>query len=60
MSITELLEKAKHSASTRTPRERKRILIEAKIITKEGRYNSRYFSKETLEANKHNNTVNVH
>ena len=59
MSVTELLIRAKKSASTRTKQERRKILVEAKIITKNGTYNSRYFSKETVEENK-NNILNVH
>jgi hypothetical protein len=60
MSITELLASAKKSAITRTPEERKKILIEAKIITKKGNYNSKYFSKETIKVNKQNIAINVH
>jgi hypothetical protein len=59
MSIVELMERAKISASKRTKKERKRLLIEAKIITKNGTYNSLYFSKETVEESK-NNILNVH
>lgn len=59
MSVTELLVRAKKSASKRTKEDRKKILVEAKIITKKGTYNSRYFSKKTVEENR-NNTLNVH
>lgn len=58
MSVTELLVRAKKSASTRTKEDRKKILVEAKIITRKGTYNSRYFSKETVEENR-NKTLNV-
>jgi len=56
MSITELLSKAKVSASRRTRQDRHKILIEAKIITSRGTYNTRYFSKKTIEENKKTNS----
>jgi hypothetical protein len=52
MSVTELMQKAKVSASKRTKVERKKLLVEAKIITKNGTYNSRYFSQETVSKSK--------
>lgn len=52
MDMNELLRKAKESAKNRTDEERRKILIDAKILTKKGHYNSRFFSKETVEKSK--------
>jgi hypothetical protein len=52
MDMVELLKRAKESAKVRTDEERRQILIDAKILTKEGNYNSRFFSKETVEKSK--------
>lgn len=52
MDMIELLRKAKESAKNRTDKERRQILIDAKILTKKGHYNSRFFSKETVEKSK--------
>jgi hypothetical protein len=52
MSVIELMQKAKVSASKRTKVERKKLLVEAKIITKNGTYNARYFSQETVSKSK--------
>lgn len=43
MDMNELLRKAKESAKNRTDEERRKILIDAKILTKKGHYNSRFF-----------------
>lgn len=52
MSIVELMEKAKKSASKRTKLERKKLLIEAKILNIHGNYYVNYFSKETVSKNR--------
>ena len=48
MSIIELMEKAKISASKRTPEDRKELLIEAHILDSNGVYDSKYFSETTV------------
>lgn len=52
MDMIELLKRAKESAKNRTDEERRQLLIDAKILTKKGHYNSRFFSKETVEKSK--------
>lgn len=52
MDMVELLKRAKESARVRTNKERLQILVDAKILTREGHYNSRFFSKETVEKSK--------
>ncbi len=52
MSIVELMNRAKESASKRTDEERNRLLIEARILDEDGNYDARYFSKETVEKSK--------
>ena len=54
MDMVELLRRAKESAKHRSDEERRQILIDAKILTKEGHYNSRFFTKETVEKSKKN------
>lgn len=49
MSISELLEKVEKSANKRTPSERLELLKEAHIIDEMGNYDSKYFSKKTVE-----------
>ncbi len=46
------LKRAKKSAKNRTPEERFQLLVESKILTKNGTYNSRFFTKETVEKSK--------
>jgi len=48
MSITELMKKAKESASKRTPQERKRLLVKAHILDTDGCYDAKYFSRKTV------------
>ncbi len=52
MDMDELLKRAKKSAKNRTPEERFQLLVESKILTKNGTYNSRFFTKETVEKSK--------
>jgi hypothetical protein len=52
MSIVELMEKAKKSASKRSKEDREKLLIEAKILDLDGNYDINYFSKETVNKNK--------
>ncbi|ELY4929540.1 MULTISPECIES: hypothetical protein [Enterobacterales] len=52
MDMVELLRRAKESAKHRSDEERRQLLIDAKILTKEGHYNSRFFTKETVEKSK--------
>lgn len=48
MSITELMQKVEASSRTRTNTQRKELLRKAHIIDKDGYYDSRYFSAETV------------
>ena len=48
MSITELMEKAKISASKRTRQDRKKLLIEAHVLDSSGVYDAKYFSERTV------------
>ncbi len=52
MDMVDLLKRAKESARLRSDEERRQLLVDAKILTKEGHYNSRFFSKETVEKSK--------
>jgi len=52
MSITELMEKAKISASKRTQQDRRKLLIQARILDSDGVYDSRYFSEQTVNKSK--------
>lgn len=52
MDMTELLKRAKESAKNRTDEERFQILVDAKILTKEGYFDPRFFSKETVRKSK--------
>jgi len=52
MSITELMEKAKISASKRTQQDRKELLIQACVLDSDGVYDSRYFSEQTVNKSK--------
>ena len=52
MSVTELMQKAKVSASKRTKVERKKLLVEAKILNTRGNYYVNYFSQETVSKSK--------
>lgn len=52
MDMTELLRKAKESAKNRTDEERFQLLVDAKILTKEGHFDPRFFSKETVRKSK--------
>lgn len=49
MSISELIEKVEKSANKRSPSERLELLREAHIIDETGNYDSKYFSKKTVE-----------
>ncbi|GEM_PF-1930804 len=61
MSIIELIEKAKISASKRSKEERTQLLIDAHILDRTGQhYDEKYFSKETVKRSKDkasNNTL---
>ena len=60
MSIIELINKAKISASTRTREERVQLLIDAHILDSTGsHYDEKYFSKETVERSKKTATNNT-
>jgi len=52
MSITELMEKAKISASKRTQQDRRELLIQARVLDSDGVYDSRYFSEQTVNKSK--------
>ena len=52
MSITELMKKAKVSASQRTQEDRKKLLIEAHILDTHGYYDAKYFSTVTVRKSK--------
>ena len=52
MSITELMEKAKISASKRTQEDRRELLIQARVLDSDGVYDSRYFSEQTVNKSK--------
>lgn len=52
MDMTGLLRKAKESAKNRTDEERFQLLVDAKILTKEGYFDPRFFSKETVRKSK--------
>lgn len=52
MSITELMEKAKVSASKRTPQDRKRLLVKAHVLDTNGYYDAQYFSQKTVANSK--------
>jgi hypothetical protein len=52
MSIVELMQKAKKSASERTRQDRKTLLIDAHILDTNGNYDSVYFSKSTVQRSK--------
>lgn len=52
MDIEELTRKVKERAAKRTDEERFKLLVDAKILTKNGTFNSRFFSKETVEKSK--------
>lgn len=52
MDTNELLIRLKEQASQRTKEERFQLLVDAKILTKNGHYNSRFFTKETVEKSK--------
>jgi hypothetical protein len=45
----------------RTPEQRAALLVKAKILDKNGNYDARFFSKETVEKSKVNNSnvINV-
>lgn len=49
MSIIELTQYVKESSKTMTAEKRTELLMRAKIITREGNYNSRFFSVETIQ-----------
>lgn len=48
MSITELLEKVKEDAATRTDAENAELLRQANIIDSDGYYSADFFSSETV------------
>jgi len=52
MSIVELMQKAKKSASERTRQDRKILLLDAHILDTNGNYHSAYFSKRTVQRSK--------
>jgi hypothetical protein len=56
MSIIDLTEKVKARAKTRTRQERKKLLVDAHILTEDGKFNSRFFSETTIEQDKRRST----
>lgn len=52
MDIEDLTKKVKELAAKRTDEERLKLLVDAKILTKNGTFNSRFFSKETVDKSK--------
>ena len=52
MSIEELIIKVKEAEKTRTPQQRRELLIKAHILDQDGYYDARYFRKETVEKSK--------
>jgi len=52
MSIEELIVKVKEAEKTRTPQQRRELLINAHILDNNGHYDARYFRKETVEKSK--------
>lgn len=54
MSMAELINSVKKSADKRTDEERTRLLIEAHILDKDGNYDARYFSPDTVKKSKAN------
>ena len=52
MSIEELILKVKEAEKTRTPQQRRELLIKAHILDQDGHYDARYFRKETVEKSK--------
>ena len=52
MSIEELIAKVKEAEKTRTPQQRRELLIKAHILDQDGNYDARYFRKETVEKSK--------
>jgi len=54
MSMAELINSVKQSADKRTDEERTRLLIEAHILDKDGNYDARYFSTDTVKKSKAN------
>lgn len=49
MTIVELTAKVKAAAQQRTADERFELLKDARILTEKGIYNSRFFTRETVE-----------
>lgn len=52
MSIEELIVKVQEAEKKRTPKERRELLVKARILDKNGHYDARYFRKETVEKSK--------
>ncbi len=55
MSITELIQKVEASSKTRTNAQRKELLRKAHIIDKDGYYDARFFSAETVAKDRNRN-----
>ncbi|MDF9346437.1 hypothetical protein OH693_08490 [Escherichia coli] len=61
MDIEDLTKKVKELAAKRTDEERLKLLVDAKILTKNGTFNSRFFSKETVAKKvKYKNSAQPH
>jgi len=52
VSIDELIAKVQEAEKKRTPKQSRELLIKARILDKNGHYDSRYFRKETVEKSK--------
>jgi hypothetical protein len=52
MDIELLIKKVKKKLSKMTKEERRKLLIDAKILTEDGEYHPDFFTKETVEKSK--------
>lgn len=50
MPVVDLIARVKSSAKTRTISDRRKLLVSAHILDENGRYDSRFFSKTTVES----------
>ncbi len=57
MSIDKLTMRVKKAAGNRTDEERLQLLKKAKILTQDSLYNSRFFTKDTVNKSKQARTV---
>ncbi len=52
MNIKELIRRIEVADRKRTKKDRFKLLVKAKILDKDGYYDSRFFSKDTVEKSK--------